>query len=624
MELTTEQKRAVESKSQYIAIIAGAGSGKTKTLTERICNLILHKNIQSDEILALTFSVKAAQEMQKRITEKLGEKAKGIWIKTFHSFGLELLKMNYQNFDNHTERFEIIDTTNKTRHIKSVINLHKLESFPKDILHTISQIKNKIIECDKSFEPIFYEYNKLLRENNLVDLDDLIWLTVDIIKNNPNIKTYLHKRFKHVLIDEYQDTNDIQNEMINLILSPSTSLCVVGDDDQCIYEWRGSKPQYIREFATRTDVETIFLSENFRSQNYVVELANKFIANNNDRIPKSMNPQINSKIKPSFYRFDSVEAEASFIAKTIKQLYDSGIYKYNDIAILVRSTLQNERILYALNLNGISFNTKQEDVNTEFSPFLTVLYSIINYKYKNNIARAINFPDASLDNFTYMDLVEDNGLEKLSTIDCLEYLYNSSITWNQSDVFKCRYSLIKRLYEHNTTQNFKASDIISELVNYYKSEKNEDETTNKDILNIIKLQKIAENWESTTSVPSLRCFVDYVVCAIENNEELYCDKKDDSVNVMTCHRAKGLEFPVVIIPGVNVGTFPNDYFISSKNDLEQERRLFYVAMTRAIERLIITCNEHPYATKNNTYIEKGFIAEIPEIIKWSKTIVSES
>lgn len=170
MNLTTEQQKAVESESQYIAIIAGAGSGKTRTLTERICNLILNKQVQPDEILALTFSVKAAQEMQKRVAEKLGEKAKGIWIKTFHSFGLELLKMNYENFDKHTERFEIIDIANKTRHVKTIINLHKLEAFPKDILHTISLIKNKIIQCDKSFEPIFNEYNKILRENNLVDL----------------------------------------------------------------------------------------------------------------------------------------------------------------------------------------------------------------------------------------------------------------------------------------------------------------------------------------------------------------------------------------------------------------------------------------------------------------------
>jgi len=298
MELTIQQKRAVESDSQYIAILAGAGSGKTKTLTERICYLIKEKGTKPTEILALTFSVKAAQEMKKRIINNLGDETKGLWVKTFHSFGLEMLRKYYHDFPSSNTKFEIIDPSTKLSFIKKILSAQKSALTPEETIHSISEIKNKIKPCEEDFEIIFREYNQHLRNNNLVDLDDLIWLTVDMLKKSEIAREYLHNKFKYVLIDEYQDTNDIQNEMVNLMLSPTASLCIVGDDDQCIYEWRGSKPQYIREFSKRKDVETIFLSDNFRSQRFVVELANKFILHNNNRIEKQMCPRLDVSVKP--------------------------------------------------------------------------------------------------------------------------------------------------------------------------------------------------------------------------------------------------------------------------------------------------------------------------------------
>ncbi len=618
MELTPQQKSAVTSNSQFIAILAGAGSGKTKTLTERICDLINNKNIKPEEILALTFSSKAAQEMKKRIHQNLGEESKGIWVKTFHSFGLEILKLNHQNFEEKSQRFEIVDTATKNRHIKSLINLHKLEAFPKDILSFISKIKNKIVNCSSDFEAVFDKYNQILRENNLVDLDDLVWLAVDIIKKNSNIQAHLHKRFKHILIDEYQDINDIQNELVSLILSPSASLCIVGDDDQCIYEWRGSKPQYIKEFASRNNVEKIFLSDNFRSQERVVELANKFISNNKDRLEKSMIPRVEARSTPLFYMLGGIEQEASFIANTIKKLYEAEMHKYNDFAILIRSGKQSEALTYALNTSEIPYSFQKEESGTEFTMLLTVLYSIMDYTFNNNISRAINFPDTSLDNFTYMDLRDDNGLNELSILDTLEHLFNSNLTWEGCQKFRKRYEYIKYLSQKNKFEKMKVTDILTELYGFYDSE--EVKTTEfKNQLQIVNsVIKIAQEWEKTTNDLSIRAFIDYLVCAIENNEELDNSNSDDAVNILTCHRAKGLEFPIVIIPGVHVGSFPNDYFIKSESDLEQERRLFYVAMTRAVERLIITCYEHPYSAKGSSIIKNGFIAEIPEIVEWTK------
>ena len=198
MDLTKEQKRAVKSNAQYIAILAGAGSGKTKTLTERICHLIKEKGIKPTEMLALTFSVKAAQEMKKRIVNNLGKDAKGLMVKTFHSFGLDILRKYYNDFPSENTKFEIIDPSSKMMYVKTILRRHKSIIPPEDAINNISRIKNKIIQCDKDFETIFENYNSELRNNNLVDLDDLIWLTVDLLKKDDGAREYLHNRFKHI------------------------------------------------------------------------------------------------------------------------------------------------------------------------------------------------------------------------------------------------------------------------------------------------------------------------------------------------------------------------------------------------------------------------------------------
>lgn len=617
LRLTAEQEKAVKSNSQYIAIIAGAGSGKTKTLTERICYLITENGVKPEEILALTFTSKAAQEMKKRVIANLGDNAKGIWIKTFHSFGLELLRM-YNEYTGLADKFEIVDSTAKLNYVKKIINKQKVLLEPKDTVQVISKIKNKITDCVKSFLGIFDDYNRVLHENNVVDLDDMIWMTVKLIKDNPPVQNYLHNRFKHVLIDEFQDTNDIQNEMINLMLSKEASLCVVGDDDQCIYEWRGSKPQYIRNFANRKDVETIFLGENFRSQKYVVDIANKFISHNQDRIEKRMYPQLSSKAKPEFYKAENEEKEAQIISSIIKKLYNSGEYRYKDIAILIRSSKQMQTLTSTLRNNSIPFSTKQEDSNVEFMSFIRVLYAIIDYRLNNNISRAVNFPNTSLSNMTYMDLVDDYKLNSLTVVDALEYLYKSDVEWKDCELFRKRYGFILSLNEKIRDKKHITTEILNEVYSFYKSENIKTETYLNKLEYVENTIQIAEDWEKSTEKCNIQAFVDYLVCAMENEDEIFTNEHDDEVGVLTCHRAKGLEFPVVIIPGVHVGSFPNDFFIHSESDLEQERRLFYVALTRAVDRLYITCYQNPYGTGSNSLVRKGFVSEIPELIEWRK------
>lgn len=618
MELSKQQKRAVESDAQYMAIIAGAGSGKTRTLTERICNLIENKNVKAEAILALTFTSKAAGEMKKRVIDNIGDKAKGIWIKTFHSFGLQLLRI-FPEYSGLPEKFEIADTGLKNHVINTIANKHKLSIEPKSLLAKISYIKNGINPCDEDFKELFDEYNSVLRANNCIDLDDMIWLTSSMIKNHKEVQTFLHQRFEYVLVDEYQDTNEEQEELIKLILSDTASLCIVGDDDQCIYEWRGSKPDLIRQFADRKDVETIYLSDNYRSQKYIVDIANRFIKNNLKRILKRMFSKVTPSAKPQYYKAVNEENEASIICSIIKSLCDDGSYKYNDIAILIRSTKQAQPICSALRGNFIPYSRKKENANFLYMEIIKVLNTIIDIEKNNNISRGINFPNSVLDNFTYMDLVDDYNLNDLTVIEALEHIYeNDSITWDNCSYFRERYEKLIFLNELvDTNENIKTSEILGMLYEVYDTQLQSMGIENDEKLKLLSMViEINREWEKTVDSPDIVSFVDYLMCALENEEEMLDFDEEDCVNIMTCHKSKGLEFPVVIIPGVQVGNFPNDFFVHSADDLEQERRLFYVAITRAVDKLYITSYGNPFSSSENIFVNKGFVAEIPELIEW--------
>ena len=412
--------------------------------------------------------------------------------------------------------------------------------------------------------------------------------------------------------------NAYQTDIIRRLIGKNTSLFVVGDDDQCIYEWRGSRPQYIKEFANRRDVETIFLQDNFRSQKCVVDISNKFISHNSDRIVKQMYPQIPAKAKPEFYKVENDVKEAQLISSIIKKLFDAGEYRYKDIAILIRSSKQLQTLTSVMRNNAIPYTTKQEDSNVEFMSFIRVLYAVIDYKLNNNISRAVNFPNMSLSNMTYMDLMDDYKLNHLSVVDALKYLYESNIEWKGCELFRSRYKFIISLNEKVKDKSHKTTDLIKEIYGFYKAENIDTEAYINKLKYAESTLEIAEDWEKSTDKCSLQAFVDYIVCAIENEDEIVASERDDEVSILTCHRAKGLEFPVVIIPGVHVGSFPNDFFIHCQNDLEQERRLFYVAMTRAVDRLYITCYQNPYGSNQSSIVRKGFVSEIPELIEWRK------
>ena len=616
MELSKQQKRAVESDSQYIAILAGAGSGKTRTLTERICNLVEYRNVKPNEILALTFTAKAANEMKKRVIAGIGEKGQPIVIKTFHSFGLQLLR-TYSGLAGFSDTFEIADSNMRNYIAQKISNQYKLNIEPKALLKSFSDIKNGLCECDDDNKAMFDEYNLALRTNNCIDIDDMIWLTVKVIKEHPEVYDNVRSMFKHILIDEFQDTNEIQSEFVILLLNNNTSLCIVGDDDQCIYEWRGSKPDIIRDFAKRNDVEAIYLDNNYRSQKNIVEIANRFIKNNLNRLFKKMFAKVESTDKPHYYKASSQENEAILIAKIIQSLHNNENYKYSQIAILLRSANQADPICDALKDNSVPCLHKNEKRGTEIIDFTKVLDAILEYR-DNSLSKAINFPSAVLDNFTYMDILDDFDLNGLSVKEAFEYIYNhNEIDWEYAKYFRERFEVISSLHKLVISDSsVNLFDVLDRLYELYKKEAEELIIADKSKLSCVKgCIDLYQEWQKTNENTGIMSFIDYIICAVENDDEILNFEDVDSVNIMTCHRSKGLEFSVVIIPGVQVGVFPNDYFIHSQEDLEQERRLFYVAMTRAVDRLYITSYENPFYNNNSDYIERGFVSEIPELIK---------
>ncbi|MDD3228907.1 MAG: ATP-dependent helicase [Oscillospiraceae bacterium] len=615
MHLSPDQQRAVDSHSKYIAIIAGAGSGKTLVLTERIARMIDDDPSAATKILALTFTAKAAGEMKRRLNKKLGPAASKLSVKTFHSFGLEIIRL-YPYYAGLQEKFEVAGGAVRAQYAKQIIKQKKISGDPKEILGKISAIKGMNGPCPPEFAGVFYAYNDMLRAANQIDIDDMIWLPVNMLQTHADIREALHAKFEHILIDEYQDTNDIQNSLVELSMSEVASLCIVGDDDQCIYEWRGSRPNYIRDFAQRDDVEKIVLAENYRSQKNVVTLANQFISHNQVRIEKEMTAKLRALAPPEFYRLKDASDEAQLISGIIDLLCKENTYSYSDVAILVRSSKQAPDICDALAAHGIPYSRRQDSANNEFLSFFCVLYSILNPKSTTNLSKAINYPSTVLDNFTFMDLAEDNGWDKLPVPEVFNHLANGDASWLQQAEFAKRFLKLRDLSQRVARdENTPVLSILTELLEFYRDQ---GIPQGSNIQWLEQTIAIASEWESNAENPSLSAFIDYVSCATANEEELIAPETKDKVSVMTCHKSKGLEFPIVFIPGVQVGCFPNDFFIQSEMDVEAERRLLYVAMTRAKERLYVSSFENPYGSPENCIVRQGFVAEMPLLMEWRR------
>ena len=627
--LSDNQKRAVECADKYIAVVAGPGSGKTRVLTERIRYLVEQKEVPENKILALSFSSKAANEVRKRLKDQMGIRACRIEAKTFHSFGLQLIRQ-HADLLGLTSDVEILDETGRFKVIRKVMTSlrHYNNSMPLSEIRLaaqkISNNKSGLDLGDSMTRSLTSAYNNELKYGNYIDFDDMVGLTRELLTQYPEIRSDYKRKYQHVLVDEVQDVNAYQIDIIKALVGAGTTLFVVGDDDQCIYEWRGAVPSFLKTISEKPEFTVIQLEDNYRSETSIVRASASFISRNANRIEKHIRARkmMRESVTSSTRAFwlGNEKREAAFIASTIKELVEKENYTYGDITILVRGHKQFPAIKAALLNNKIPCFC-QEDMS-RYDSFIPVLKAISNIEKQGNINRAVNFPTRIMDNFLYLELKEKYRLaDDLTVLEMFDFLCTITDKFEYSELFRARYQLIKEL--SSKVKMLSVTEIIRRLIALYSNEDSHAKSDQMDdAYGILSLASEFDKGYSPSAddkASPLDEFLDYIMLVQEDDSEE--ENQDQSVNLMTCHRSKGLEFPVVFIAGVQCGTFPDDKYMVSVNAVEAERRLLYVSMTRAIDRLYITCNTDPYAGKqiydkngNLVFSFRGFLSDIPDIV----------
>ena len=624
--LNNAQKEAVQHLDGPLLIVAGAGSGKTKVLTTRIANIIKEKKAFPNQILAVTFTNKAAKEMHFRVSKILGSAATNLsWLGTFHSICAKLLR-KHASAVNLNSNFTIIDTDDQTRLIKNICkaeNVDIKQLSPKYILAIIDRWKNKgfypnevIINSKDIYEkivlPIYKIYQQKLIDLNSCDFGDLILHTVKILEKNSDIREIYSKNFKYILVDEYQDTNFIQSKWLNLLSEKNNNICCVGDDDQSIYSWRGAEIKNFLEFdQVYKNTKVIRLEQNYRSTQNILSVASNLISNNQNRVGKTLNTTQEEGETVKLNCFKNGKDEAIGISDEIEKIKKN--FKLNDIAILVRAIFQTrefeERFLkvgipYRI-LGGTKFYERAEIKDC-------VAYLRLAYQEKDDLAfeRIINNPKRSIGDSTLKLIHEYSKKNSL----CLEV---SSKKMIQDNLIKPKAkiglaSFLDLMMKWRNDLNIKKINhvkllqIILDESGYSAMLKNK-----KDIENENRLENIKELLSAMKEFDNLESFLEHVSLATSLDQ----DWEGEKVNMMTMHAAKGLEFEAVFLPGWEEGLFPHQKSIEEKgqNGLEEERRLAYVGITRAKKKAIISFSMNRFY--QGDWIDSmasRFVDELPE------------
>lgn len=614
MALTIQQQKVIDSPSKKILVLSCAGSGKTTVITKRIEKL-WERGAKPEEILALTFSNKAAQEMKKRISKANQSLGPIVNVKTFHAFGLEIVK-KYNAALGFSGQVNVVKPSEEKAILDAVIKKRRAYGIQGDDL--TSYIK-KTKSCEdfyrkSQYDPIVLDYIEELRRRNLLDMEDMVWLPVCLLTKEEKVREVISEQYKWVFVDEYQDTNEAQNRLLDLIIGEETNVCLVGDDDQAIYEWRGAKPHYIREKARSGEYELIRLETNFRSQAGIIGIANRIINKNMKRVDKEIRANLPATIKPIYKRLPSQEEEARFVAERIKELVNNKKYNASDIAVLFATNSQSELIKKALHTAGLGYDSCEIDENARYSKFINVLQAIVSINSVIDLGNAINFPDNCFDNFVFTDAksayCDSYGQEcSFSDLEWIDKLYLSDVDFKNCDKFRERYKLISQLH---MTPTWSPTQIITLYIAFMKK-KHYDVAFSEDYQFVLQVFNIARNYEEAFGRVRVGDFLDHLKLTLGMRDTAK-STSFDAVNVLTMHRAKGLEFKVVFIVGVQVGLLPNDLHVRTLEDLEAQRRLFYVAITRAKELLFLSSFRDPFGGSTRApIIKNGFMAEIPQV-----------
>lgn len=632
--LNEQQKEGVFTTEGAVLILAGAGSGKTGVLTHRIAHLIDDLGVNSYNILAITFTNKAAKEMKERVDRLVGMGADSAWIMTFHAACVRILR-RYICRIGYDNNFTIYDTDDQKSVIKDILkrkNLDPKQYKDRTILSVISNAKDNLISPDDMYQSsggnyntmktaeIYREYQEQLKKNNAVDFDDIIGLTVKLFNEDKEVLRYYQELFRYIMVDEYQDTNRAQFNLIRLLAGGHGNLCVVGDDDQSIYKFRGADINNILDFEKYfNDAKIIKLEQNYRSTQKILDVANEVIKNNAGRKDKRLWTSVKDGTKVIFNVYENGYEEARGIAEDIAHRHLHDRKDYSDFAILYRTNAQSrslEEKLIEKNIpyriyGGINFYARRE-----IKDILAYLKTIDNARDDLAVKRILNVPKRGI------------GAASVAKVD--DYAYENDITFYvalrqakevpglQRAVSKVEGFVTQIEVLKSKSQYIGVGKLIEEIIetvgysDYIDAESESDEQATERRQNIDELISKAVQYEETVDEPSLSGFLEEValVADIDN-----LDENNDMVSLMTIHSAKGLEFPIVYLAGMEDGLFPSYMSISTgdESDIEEERRLCYVGITRAKETLIMSA-ARMRTVRGETQMNRTsrFVREIPK------------
>ena len=625
--LNDKQREAALHTEGPLLVLAGAGSGKTSTMTRRIAHLIKGMGVAPYNILAVTFTNKAANEMKERV-ESLLNGPVNMWIMTFHAACLRILRRHADALG-YTSSFVVYDPVDQKALIKNIMKEHQIDEkkFPvPSILSAISKAKEEEITAydykrmfangnfkEETIATIYEDYQKSLKKNNAMDFDDLLLNCVKLFEQEPDVLDIYQERFKYIMVDEYQDTNKIQYKFIKMLAARNHNLCVVGDDDQCIYQWRGADISNILNFEKDfKGAKVIKLEQNYRSTANILAAAHSVIENNVQRKNKKLWTKADEGSKIIYARLDSDKDEALYVAQEIDRLKRSG-RNYKDFAILYRTNSQSRNFEDALARRNVPYRvvggTRYYD-RLEIKDMVAYMRLVSNPFDELALQRVINSPKRGIGPSTIEKL---KGIAKTYEMNLFEILMvDDIISTLSAKAYKGIKNFLEAIYEyHKELENLKVSDIYDGLLvrTGYLAALEEQKTVEADgrIENLMEFKSVIYDFENEGELP-LQEFLEKIALLSDVDNH---DSEEDAVALMTMHSAKGLEFPFVFMPGMEDGLFPGWRSRDSVSGLEEERRLCYVGMTRAKERLCLTSASYRVMFgKGNYTSESQFLREL--------------
>ncbi|HTN99615.1 MAG TPA: DNA helicase PcrA, partial [Microthrixaceae bacterium] len=624
--LNPAQYEAVTHGEGPLLVVAGAGSGKTRVLTHRIAHLIYAHNVSPYEVLAITFTNKAAQEMRERIGSLVGPVARKMWISTFHSACVRILR-NDANLLGYPSAFTIYDQADAVRLTGYVIRDLNIDPkrFPPRAVHAaISAAKNDGLDVeayterasviyDRKIAEVYQEYQARLRRAGAMDFDDLLSVTVELLQTQPQVLEHYQQRFKHVLVDEYQDTNTVQNDLVMLLGEEHRNVCVVGDTDQSVYRFRGADMRNILDFETAfPDATVVVLEQNYRSTQTVLDAANAVISHNSARKPKDLWTESGNGDLITKFQGEDEGDEAQWISRELTRLHDVGDRRWSDMAVFYRTNAQSRVLEEQLLRTGIPYKvvggTRFYD-RREVKDAMAYLKAIVNQTDEVSVKRVLNVPKRGVGDQTVGRLDAFARSHGLSFVDALRRWDEAGVSPRSARGIESFLNILDDLKSEVADGPAKVLESILERSGYL-AELEADRSVDNDsrVENLAELVGMAQDHESVDA------FLEHVSLVADTDQLPDPDDPGETgVLLMTLHAAKGLEFPVVFMSGMEEGVFPHMRALTDPAELEEERRLCYVGITRARERLYLShawCRTLYGGTQYNP--PSRFLSEIPK------------